>query len=217
MARFVLDDGSMSEPTAPFGIVVGLDLHEAGGHAFGEAARIARRIPGCQLHLVHVFETELEDPLRAQLKAQLRLYVNEKAAWVGGLPGVTVGVHLRSGGRASEIARLADAVGAGMIVIGVSKGLQVKEWLFGSLGHELLLRARCPVFVAGPKPAAPSLAPQVEPPCADCQRVRAASKEVEWWCPRHSGHMDKAHVFSYRRELPLATHDYAIVPVDVEM
>ena len=201
--------------TTPFSIVVGLDFLEAGGYAFGQAARVARAIPGSQIHLVHVFEDAVDDARRAQLKAHLRLYVNEKAASLGGLAGVSVGIHLRVGDTVREIVQLASDVSASMIVIGANKGPNLESWAVGSIAGRLLLWAACPVLVAGPKPPPSQTEPKIEPPCADCERTRAASKRAVWWCDRHAHHAASAHVFSYQRELPLETHDSEVIPTGV--
>lgn len=189
----------------PFSIVVGIDLLDAGAYAFEQAARVARAIPGSEIHVLHVFERDLDAELRAKLMGTLGLYVNEKAASLGGLPLVTVGIHLRAGDTVLELLRLARDVTANMIVIGARKGPHPEAWLVGSAAERLALWAPCPVLVAGPKPPAVQEEPVIEPPCPDCERTRAASKRAVWWCERHAEHAKSAHVFSYERELPLAT------------
>ena len=42
----------------PFTIVVGLDFADGGDFAFRRAARIVHGVPGCHLHIVHLFEVE---------------------------------------------------------------------------------------------------------------------------------------------------------------
>jgi len=37
-----------------------------------------------------------------------------------------------------------------------------------------------------------------------------------WWCERHSRHAPRAHVFSYQRELPFATHDSEVIPTGID-
>jgi len=201
--------------TTPFSIVVGLDFLEAGGYAFGQAARVARAIPGSQIHLVHVFEGALDEARRAQLEAQLRLYVNEKAASLGGLRGVSVGIHLRVGDTVREIVQLASDVGATMVVIGSNTRIHLESWTVGTVAKRLILWAACPVLVAGPKPAPFHHEPKIEPPCAACERTRAASNRAVWWCERHAHHAASAHVFSYQRELPFETHDSEVIPTGI--
>ena len=202
--------------SAPFSILVGLDFVDAGSYAFGQAARIALAIPGSHLHLVHVSEKELDAERRAQLIGQLRLFANGEVASLGGMAGANVGVHLRVGDPVREMVQLASDVGATMIVIGAQKGPHLKNWLLGSVAHRLLLAATCPVLVAGPRPPPMAHEPQIEPPCADCLRARAASKGTKWWCERHAHHAARAHVFSYQRELPLRTHDSEVIPTGID-
>ena len=189
----------------PFSTVVGHDFHDAGGFAFDQAARVSRAIPGSQIHLLHVFEGELDAGRRAQLMAQLGLYVSEKAAALGGLEGVSVGIHLRTGDTVREILQLARDVWASMIVIGAEKGPHPESWLVGSVAERLLLWSTCPVLVAGPKPATTHQEPLLDPPCPDCEKTRVASKRAVWWCDRHAQHAERAHVFSYERELPFTS------------
>lgn len=202
--------------TRPFSVVVGLDFRDAGGYAFGQAACVARAVAGSQVHLVHVFEGEVDAARRKQLIEQLRLYANEKAVSLGGLPGVRVGVHLRVGDPVREILQLASDVSATMIVIGAHKRPDASSWLLGTVAHRLLQWASCPVLVAGPEQPAVHHELAIDPPCADCSRARASSKGATWWCERHSQHPAAAHVFSYQRELPLETHDSAVIPTGID-
>jgi nucleotide-binding universal stress UspA family protein len=202
---------------APFSIVVGLDFTDAGGFAFGKAARIAQGVARSQLHLVHVFESSPTEDRRRQLVEELRLYANEKAASVGGLKGVTIGIHLRVGKPVREIVQLATEVGAGLIVLGSHKWPHLKSWFVGSVGERILAAAPCPVLVAGPTPPEQEPhVPAIEPPCPDCVAARAKSGGTDWWCERHAHHAKAAHSFSYQRELPFATHDSEVIPTGIK-
>jgi nucleotide-binding universal stress UspA family protein len=213
----IMSTTSESQKSAPLSIVVGLDFSDAGGFAFGQAARIAQRVPGCELHLVHVFEEAPSEERRRQLVDQLRLYANEKVTTIGGLKGITIGIHLRAGKPVREIVQLVTELGAGLVVLGAHKGTHVKSWMVGSTAERLVASAPCPVLVAGPKPAAPEKhEPAIEPPCPDCARARAASHGADWWCERHAHHAKQAHTFSYQRELPFATHDSQVIPTGIK-
>jgi nucleotide-binding universal stress UspA family protein len=200
----------------PFAFLVGLDFRDAGGYAFAQAARLSHAIPCSHLHLVHVFESPIDQEKRKALIAQLRLYVNEKAAFVGGLRGVRVGIHLRVGDPVREMVQLACDIGAKMIVVGVHERPQLKHWLLGSVTRKLIASAPCPVLVAGPDPEPAEHTPVIEPPCPDCARVQAASKGASWWCERHATHAVRAHAFSYQRELPLESHDSEVIPTGID-
>jgi nucleotide-binding universal stress UspA family protein len=198
-------------------MVVGLDFSDADGPAFDQSTRIARRVPSSELHLVHVFDREPSEARLRDLAGHLRLYVNEKAAVVGGLGGVTVGIHLRAGKTVREIVQLAIEVDADLIVLGSHRGPHLKQWLVGSTAERLIAGAPCPVLVASPRPKEPEKhEPTIEPACPQCLQARAASKGAQWWCERHSHRAAGGHSFSYQRELPLAFHDSEVIPTGID-
>jgi nucleotide-binding universal stress UspA family protein len=199
-------------------IVVGLAFTDADGFAFDQAARMARRVPRSELHLVHVFSDGPTEARSRELVDHLRLYANEKAAAVGGLKAMTVGIHLRTGKPVREIVQLATEVRADLIVLGSHKGPHLKSWLLGSTAERLVATAPCPVLIAAPKAKAAEVhEPEIEPACPDCLRVRASSDGDAWWCERHAHRALRAHTFSYQRELPFATHDSEVIPTGVRM
>jgi len=203
----------------PFTLVVGNDFSPASGYAFEQAARVARRVPGSDLHVVHVMDGEPDAERAKQLSNQLRVYLEEKVHALGGLALQAVGIHVRNGKPAREIAQLATDVAADLIVVGTQKGPHLKQLLVGSVAERLLAAAPCPVFVAGPipVPAADAHDPAIQAACPDCLRARAATAGRQWWCTRHEEHHAKAHSYSFRRELPLRTHDSAVTPTGVDM
>jgi nucleotide-binding universal stress UspA family protein len=200
--------------TVPFSIVVGLDFTDGGAFAFRQAARIARRIPGACVHLIHVFPESPSEEEAVALKGRLQTYVNEQGASVGGLAGTHVGIHLRGGDPGDQIVLLARGVHADLVILGARTGPHLKTWILGSIVDRLLRTAPCPVVVAGPKPEeVPAEASvEIEPPCADCEQVRTASLGATFWCARHANHPFLDHVFSYERELPLSTPDTLVTP-----
>ncbi len=211
-----MDDESKSTGPQTFSLVVGLAFTDADGFAFDQAVRIAQRVPRSELHLVHVFDAQPADPRARELVDHLRLYVNDKAAIFDGLRGMTVGIHLRAGKPVREIVQFATETHADLIVVGAHKRPHLKSWLLGATAGHLVAAAPCPVLIAAPKPKeAVAQEPAIEPPCPDCLRVREASKGAEWWCARHLHHAMRAHTFSYQREIPLATHDSAVIPTGI--
>ncbi len=208
---------SETKQSRPFSVVVGLDFTDAGGFAFQQAARIAKRIPHAAIHLVHVFEDEPTNGKSRDLVQRLRLYANEQAAAVGGLSGNAIGIHLRTGNPVREIVQLASELGADLIVLGAHKHPHMKSWVVGSTAEHLLAMAPCPVMVAGPKPAPAHFVPSIEPPCPDCETTRKASGGTQWWCERHAHHAKKAHSFSYQRELPYGMPDYEVIPTGLDL
>lgn len=198
-------------------IVVGLDFTDADGRAFDQALRIARRVPSCELHLVHVFDAEPSEQRSRELVGHLRLYVNEKAAAAGGLGGMTVGIHLRSGKPVREIVQLATEVAADLVVVGSRHGPHLRSWAVGPTAEKLVRGAPCPVLVASPQPKEPEKhEPTIETPCPECVRARGASGGKRWWCERHAHLANGAHVYSYQRELPLRSHDSEVIPTGIQ-
>jgi len=207
---------SRSDGPSTLALVVGLAFGDADGAAFDQAARLASRVPRSELHLVHVFAEEPSEARARELVQHLRLYVNEKAALLGGLKAMTVGVHLRAGKPVREIVQVATDLRADIIVVGSHKGPHLKNWLVGSTAEQLVASAPCAVLVATPKPRAEAKHdPAIEPPCPDCLRARATTRGA-WWCERHAHHAKRAHTFSYQRELPFASHDSEVIPTGID-
>ncbi len=204
--------------TQTFSILVASDLSEASGYAFTQAARLAQRIPGAAIHFVHVANGNPSEPRIRELGGQLRTYVSEKAASLGGLKGLAVGVHVRHGDPVREIVQLAAELEAALIVLGSRRHPHLKSLVVGTIAEKLLPHAPCPVILAGPKPVEPLLHnPTIEPTCTDCVKARERSGGREWWCARHTSHGASAggHVYSYQRELPFAEHDSEVVPTGI--
>jgi nucleotide-binding universal stress UspA family protein len=202
-----------------FTLVIGNDFSEASGFAFDQAALVGRRIPESDLHVVHVIEGDVSAERMQQLASQLRLYIEEKVAVLGGLERQAVGIHVRCGQPARELAQLAKDVGADLLVVGARKRPHLKQLVLGSVAERLLLAAPCPVFVAGPMPASQDNAhePAIEPTCVECFQARRESAGRRWWCARHAEHYARAHSYSFQRELPLRTHDSLVSSTGVDM
>jgi nucleotide-binding universal stress UspA family protein len=201
--------------TRSFRLVVGLKTTDGGAHAIEEAARIARRIPGCTMHLVHAMEERGTSPRMVRDRADhLRLYVDEKVASLGGLASVGIGLHVRVGDPASAIVEVAREVGADLVVLGPSDH---RVFHAGRDAERVATATPCPVLVATHARAARAQPePVIEPPCPDCVRARVASHGAAWWCARHE-HRIRPHAYSYRREHPLATHDSEVIPTGISM
>jgi nucleotide-binding universal stress UspA family protein len=198
--------------TRPFALVLGLDLTdtETSGYALDQAARITARIPCSEMHVVHVTRSDVSLAVAREAVGLLQLYVRDKEACLPELAQQAVGIHVRRGDAAHEIARLAGEVAADLIVVGAHKAPQLKNLFIGSTGERLMSVAKCPVLVAGPAPqATPSHLIVIDPPCPDCLEARAASQGRAWWCARHSEHhhLHRHHVYSYQSSVPFAVHD----------
>jgi len=196
----------------PFVVVLGLDLDdtESSGFAFDQAARTVGRIPGAVLHVLHVQAAQAASASTPEAVGLLRLYVSEKATVLGAAAPARVGIHVRQGDAAKEIAQLAAEVAADLIVVGTHKAPHLKSLFIGSTAERVMAAATCPVFVAGPRPhPQPPQTIVIEPACPDCLERRSATQGRSWWCARHSEshHLRRHHAYSYQTELPFESHD----------
>jgi nucleotide-binding universal stress UspA family protein len=200
----------------PFVLVVAVDLTDtpSGGYAVDQAFQIVARIPGSQLHVIHVTPGQAS----RETLGLLRLYVSEKAAALG-VTQQSVGVHVREGEAAHEIARLAEELAADLVVVGAHRAATVRKLLVGSTAEQVLASASCPVVVAGPRPRPqPSTTITIQGPCPDCVRARLESPGKAWWCARHSEHHPvlRRHVYAYFPEIPFNEHDSEVSPTGVD-
>jgi nucleotide-binding universal stress UspA family protein len=212
-------DDTMTETTAviaerPFVVLLGLDLtdQESSGYAFQQAVRIASRIPSCAVQIVHVAPADASPEELSRLAGLLRLYVAESASAFGVRAGGGLGLHIRQGDAAKEIAQLAADSVADMIIVGTRKRPQLKSLFVGSTASRVMAATDCPVFVAGPRPAPePSHVIVIEGPCPDCVATRQATQASQWWCARHSEtHHVRHHHYSYAPDWSFAEHDSEI-------
>jgi nucleotide-binding universal stress UspA family protein len=211
-----MDDDSKKTERSALCVLAGLAFTDADGFAFDQAVRIARRVPRSELHLVHVFAAEPSEARSRELVDHLRLYVNEKAGQLGGLAGMLVGIHLRTGKPVREIVQLAVDTRADFVVIGSHGGPHLKNRIVGSTAEHLVSAAPCAVVVAAARSTPAAHEPVIEAACPDCERTRATSRGVTWWCERHAHHAKRAHTFSYQRELPFASHDSEVIPTGIK-
>jgi len=206
----------MSNVTAPmdqpFVLVVALDLTDtaSGGYALDQATRIAGRVPGSQLHVLHVSTADVT----SETLGLLRHYVSAKATALGGPTQQTVAVHVRRGDPANEIVQLATDLSADLVIVGTHKVPHLKTLFVGSTAERVMQSATCPVVVAGPLPKPqPSQVIVIEPACKVCVQTRFQTGGGLWWCERHSEHhavLTHHHLYSYESGLPFSDHDYEV-------
>lgn len=204
----------MATTQNPFVLTLGLDLSDtaSSGFAFDQAAQIASRIAGSQLHAVYILPEDASAEVKREAVGLLKLYVSEKWAALGRQSDQVFGVHVRCGDPAREVAQLASDVGADMIVVGSHKVPHLKTVFMGSTAERVMATATCPVFVAGPRPRpTPSHVIVIEPACSECLVRRADTGGREWWCERHSeSHLRHHHVYSYQSGLPFGGQDMSV-------
>jgi nucleotide-binding universal stress UspA family protein len=151
----------------PTKVLLATDGSEEADLAARTAAELADKT-GSESHMVHVFGiipwyptypagfgfggVELEDPV---LEEDLQRTSEQRArelldAEVEKLrsSGVTPAqAHLAEGGAPQEIVRLAEEIGAGLIVMGSRGGGGIRRALMGSVSDSVVRHAHCPVMV----------------------------------------------------------------------
>jgi nucleotide-binding universal stress UspA family protein len=199
-----------------FILVLGLDLKDtaSSGYAFDQAARIAARIEGSQVHPVYVLPEDVGMAVIDEAAGLLNRYVDEKVAALG-VRGPTYVNHIRGGDAAKAIAQAAADVGADLVVVGTHKVPRLKTLCVGSTAERVMANTSCPVLVAGPKPPPePSHVIVIDPPCSDCVRRRVETENRVFWCDRHSErhHLRRSHVYSYSSDEPFGSPDVSVNP-----
>ncbi len=207
-----------SPPFRPFVVVVGLDLGDtaSGGFALDQAARIALRIPGSQMHVLHVAAGEA----KPETLGLLRQYVTEKINLLDGRAAQSVAVHVRAGDAPREISQFAHDLAADLIILGTHKPAHLRTLFVGSTAERVMAHTSCPVLVAGPRPKTPeSHVIVVEAPCQACLDTRLATRGRTWWCARHTeSHPVLRHHHLYSYEGPeFAEHDSEVTATGVDM
>jgi nucleotide-binding universal stress UspA family protein len=200
-----------------FVLLAALDLADtdSGGYALDQALRIATRIPGCHMHVLHVSEKSPEE----QTLDLLRHYVTEKAEALPGFTLTGIGVHVRMGEPSHVIAELATEIGADLVVVGTHRVPQFHTVIKGHTGERVTTESACPVVVAGPRPKPqPSHVIVIEGPCPDCLVARQSSAGRTWWCARHAEHHKvlRHHLYHYETELPFGEHDSEVTATGVD-
>lgn len=207
---------STNEVEGPFVLVAGADFTPASDAALDQAVRIASRVEACRFHVIHATPPGTSEARLSQIATELETYLSETSAALGiRLPNVEI--HVRSGNAPHEIAVLAAEVKADAIVVGTARPRQLRDLFRGSVAGRVQRMVTCPVLVATPKQQTREVhEPVVEPRCKDCDFVRTLSASTQPWCARHSEHHAIGHRYAYRRELPFAQHDSAIIPTGVD-
>jgi nucleotide-binding universal stress UspA family protein len=136
-------------------IVVGTDGSATAALAVAQAAHLARQ-SGATLHLVAAFQmpAAVADPLSGALLGQFTTSEEQMSTAqqmleevAGGLTGLDIELHAKSGAPAAVIVRHAEEVGADLIVVG-SKGMQGARRIIGSVPNSVAHTASCHVLIA---------------------------------------------------------------------
>jgi len=131
--------GFLSASPAPHVVLVPTDL-AAGSRAAEELAfDLVGRVPS-ELHLLHVPEKGRRgEPAADELEREMRARVPEALA-------ERVSFDVAVGEPAAAIARAAEQLGAGCIVMGEHSKSLLRRWFSRDVSRELLHRAPCPVW-----------------------------------------------------------------------
>jgi nucleotide-binding universal stress UspA family protein len=142
----------------PTTILLATDGSEEAALALETAGELSKST-GSELHVVYVLPTpaqlighhllsgEARESAIAGAERDAETFLKEQAEKVASNGGKLAETHLRMGDPDKEILRTAEAIGAGLIVIG-SRGLgAITRMLVGSVSDSVVRHAHCPVFV----------------------------------------------------------------------
>lgn len=140
-------------------ILAATDFSAMAGHATERAALIARDTRA-SLDLIHIATPALLEKLRrlaqdfpalAEAEQQLldsaRRELSKQAAAILERHGIPSDTCVASGTLINELAGRADAIGAGLIVLGFCGAGLTRHFLLGSTAERLVTKAPCPVLV----------------------------------------------------------------------
>jgi nucleotide-binding universal stress UspA family protein len=185
-------------------LVVGLDFSEMSERALEVAVNVARRARGAELHLVHVLMppaagVELAPSLDiAEMTSDARQNLDDVVERLREWPEIHAYAHVVLGAASKEIVRIADETEADVIVVGTHGRRGLDRALFGSVAENVVRAAPCSVLTV--RPNAKSAAESIQPPCADCVAIAAATGGRERTCEHHKRHHPRAHTYSDPQE-----------------
>src|SRR5829696_10429269 len=151
----------------PTKILLATDGSREADLAARTAAELADKT-GSELHMVHVFGiipwypaypegggfggAELEDPvleedLQRTSEQRARELLDAEVERLRSFGETLAQAHLAEGGAPQEIVRLAEEIGAGLIVIGSRGRGGIRRALMGSVSDSVVRHAHCPVLV----------------------------------------------------------------------
>lgn len=150
----------------PAHILVATDLSSHAGRAETRAAMLAQSLGAGELILMHVvprlpleaFTNILErTPLETEQKLLDAAYAELKARAhrLGAKHGIATGTAVRIGRPHVEIAEEAEALDAGLVVVGGYGAHLVRELFLGATAEKILRKSRRPVLVVKEEPLSP--------------------------------------------------------------
>jgi nucleotide-binding universal stress UspA family protein len=131
-------------------VVVGIDFDAPGLSAVDQAIGMAT-MGLMEIHICHAIEPRPElDTSERQMKARHEEVLRFVRAHVPAELEQRVRMHLAVADPADALAQLAVDVDADLIVVGTHGKKGITRLVKGSVGHDLLQKAPCPVLVAIP-------------------------------------------------------------------
>jgi len=197
--------------THQFTIVVGIDFSPMSDRAIDHALEMASLREGSEVHVLYVepdvWAGSLPPPQPTESADAAVKKVQERAVdRVNAMPDHLerrrirrVVAHFRRGSPAENVTQLAADLDADLIVVGSHGHRGLQRLFLGSVAERVSRLARCPVWIERPKDhATAGRIPEIEPPCPECVKARAASGGKQMWCARHSEHHYlRPHLYSY--------------------
>jgi nucleotide-binding universal stress UspA family protein len=106
---------------------------------------------GAELHVVHVWHTvpspHFDRVIRSGLEDAGREALEEQVRWIEDAGGTVAEARLRKGRAVEEIIAQAEAIGAGLVIVG-SRGMgRLARMALGSVSTGLAHRSHCPVLI----------------------------------------------------------------------
>jgi nucleotide-binding universal stress UspA family protein len=149
-------------------ILLATDDSEEARYATQKAVELAGKL-GSELHVIYVgdsalhlgdmggvaLDPQVEEQAQQKLDEESQRLLDEQVRKIEEAGGSVAQAHLRMGGRADSIVRLAEEIDAGMVVMGSRGRGGIRRALMGSVADDVTRHAHCPVLVVrGDGPAA---------------------------------------------------------------
>ena len=190
-----------SFPSTVATLVAAVDLSSTGAEVLAHSFALAAKIPNAEVFVLHVTaptgaaELSGSECLDADLVSRVQRLVRGALSLAAPTARLRLGVHVVFGSAATEIARFADHVDAGMVVVGTHARGALASLLLGSVAQDLVLSTSRPVLLvrAPGEVDARAEVPLIEPLCLACAALRMETSGAEMWCDRHSEHHPRAH------------------------
>lgn len=199
-------------PSKPYVVVTGTDFSKQATRALAAAFEQAKLHAPAELHVVNA--TLAVNPSAGypvppfaglegfpvlsvdEQQAELIKHLDAQLAHLPGFKesGIRVFAHVLLDAPIFAITRLAEALGADVIVLGSHGRHGMARWLLGSVAEAVMRQASCPVLIIPPLPHELPV-PGIEPPCAACVAARKESAGAEQWCLQHRERHGRRHTY----------------------